>query len=377
MNIKNVLVAFFAVFMYFSANAAPNIEITDSFKKMQQYFKKDISLPTWMTDMWPLIRDICLKDLIIPGTHDSGTAAMSINNAFVSNDGRVPGVLKLLPSKMIRWCKTQNHTIGEQLQMGVRFFDFRISIEPNKELYLAHGLRGEKLADALWQIRAFCKIHPHEIVIIKVKGFPDSKCKEQDQNRIITEFLYSSLMDLLVTKGSLSVPLASAKLSQIVQSQKNIIVLYDTRVKKFGGDKLIRQALERNNWLFDIEDTLVSCWANTPSTPKLWNFCIQSVRNAPKDKLFSLNWTLTANAGYIISHPKSGIDDLTQKINWENEKNYSKNYVLSALIFEQSELGHRFNIICQDFMTKEKSKFLIKQNQEMLRKKFSENQPTK
>lgn len=164
-------------------------------------------------------------------------------------------------------------------------------------------------------------------------------------------------------------PLASTKLSQIVETGKNAIVIYDTRIKKGESAKLIRQTLNDNDWMFDSEGLLVSYWANSDSAPKLWNFAVQSIKNAPKDRLFSLNWTLTGNARYIITHPRGGIDTLTEKINPGNEKNYDKNYVLSALVAEQNELGYRFNIVSQDFMNRDKSRYLIKQNRESLRKK--------
>lgn len=346
-----------------------DVATTDAYKKIQRYLKEDFSLSTWMTDMWPLIHNLCLKDFIIPGTHDSGTATMSTANAIISSDGRAPGIAKLAPSKIVRWCKTQNYTIAEQLQLGIRFFDFRVSIEPDGELYLSHGLRGEKLSMVLTEMRRFCKTHPHEIIMVKIKGFPDHKCKSQNQNKIMADFIYKYLGDFFVTRKSLLTPLASTKLSQIVETGKNAIVIYDTRIKKGESAKLIRQTLNDNDWMFDSEGLLVSYWANSDSAPKLWNFAVQSIKNAPKDRLFSLNWTLTGNARYIITHPRGGIDTLTEKINPGNEKNYDKNYVLSALVAEQNELGYRFNIVSQDFMNRDKSRYLIKQNRESLRKK--------
>ena len=136
------------------------------------------------------LADKPLKYIVIPGTHDSGTGTISDDNAVNSSDGKIPDIIaKILEKKsstkkvslkeMIPWTKTQDLSIMEQLEIGVRFFDLRVTVEEGDELYLSHGLRGEKLSDAFDAIRDFCNNTDKDLVIIKIKGFPDKKCSSQ------------------------------------------------------------------------------------------------------------------------------------------------------------------------------------------------------
>lgn len=331
----------------------------------------NFNLKTWMTYYWDCIKYLLLKEIIMPGTHDSATGIMSKTNAQRSSDGLAPTVVPA--SAMVQWCKTQDLTIAKQLEIGVRFFDLRPSVEKNNVVYLSHGLLGEKLSDVLRDIANFCRENPRELIIIKVKGFPDQKCKKKNLNRILIQELYAPLKGLLVSSSDLRNSLPLSKFSDIVSGGRNIVVIFDARVKNKYTAKLMQAELRNNNWLFNGDDVLESPWGNTVSVPELFNYSIETANKVSDNKLYALHWTLTANPKYILSHltNNDGIRYMTSKL--DGGKDYNWNYHLESLLDQIP----RTNIVQFDFITAEKARRLIElncgPNALRLRKKFLPN----
>lgn len=110
--------------------------------------------PDWQSSLLTLKPSLKLRDLIIVGTHDSGSFS-------------IPGST-LLSSMSI----TQGLTISGQLLAGVRFFDMRIGCrgkDPSK-LVVMHGPHsGSCFLDMVTEIHDFLKVHQDEFVVMMVK----------------------------------------------------------------------------------------------------------------------------------------------------------------------------------------------------------------
>lgn len=316
-----------------------------------------VSNENWMERLGSVIKERAIKDIFIPGTHDSGTGNMNESYATISADGRIPGIAKVATSKLLPWCKTQDYMIIDQLKMGVRFLDFRPSLEDNGRFYLTHGLRGEDLEKVLKDIVGFCKEHPKELIIIKIKGFRDAD-KYDRYNSMLIEILQKYLSSLVLHRSNLKTPLPLTKLSDILAKQKNIIIIFDTRVSK-GTNRDMKRELKLNDWLFDM-GVIDSYFADTYSVPELYRRLKMHNLVVSSKKLYALHYTLTANARYIVSHLNSsdGIWYFAQKL--DGGKDYGKNYSLSSLM---SDLKPKGCIILQDFMTPEKADFVISLNE--------------
>ncbi len=112
----------------------------------------------WMKDNWEYIKDKKLSELVIPGTHDSGTYAFSAGIGTGVNTA-----------------KTQNVSIGDQLRDGIRYFDLRVKevrhsgcADPST-LWINHGMFDSyRLQVALDEIRSFLdkKGNENEIVVL-------------------------------------------------------------------------------------------------------------------------------------------------------------------------------------------------------------------
>ncbi|KAI8898359.1 PLC-like phosphodiesterase [Globomyces pollinis-pini] len=109
-----------------------------------------------------------LADLIIPGTHNS--AAYKISNHLICSKLWWIGKLGK------RFVLTQTLTITEQLKLGIRAFDLRISLLNNKP-YVSHTCRLSSLKSILLQILAYLNDHPTEVILIRVKGDWDNRPK--------------------------------------------------------------------------------------------------------------------------------------------------------------------------------------------------------
>ena len=100
--------------------------------------------------------DIYLSEVNIAGTHDSATAYVAMENQ----------------------ARCQNKTVAEQLAMGVRFLDIRLS-EKGGEYYLVHSLADcysdkEKtkrmtFGEVLEVCRSFLRDNPEETLILSIK----------------------------------------------------------------------------------------------------------------------------------------------------------------------------------------------------------------
>ncbi|WP_031457765.1 PI-PLC domain-containing protein [Flavobacterium chungangense] len=174
----------------------------------------------WMGDLMnnnsPFINHP-LNSIIIPGTHDSGTMTLDTR------------------------ARTQTLNIKEQLEHGVRYFDFRIKLSGNK-YYFHHTLCSddvlcEKKIDfttpksdyALHQIRNFLIEQPNEIIILKFQNFLNLTIDDD----------YVDLVNLLVTYLEFNDPnsviskcgLVQYKNSDTIQSLNNdgkrVFVFFD------------------------------------------------------------------------------------------------------------------------------------------------------
>lgn len=90
-----------------------------------------------------------LKDLILPASHNSGAYLYDIE----------------LPILGFSTC--QSMSIKNQLESGIRFFDFRISKKKNN-IRLSHYIKFDKLSNALDDIVNFLNTNKTEIVVLSI-----------------------------------------------------------------------------------------------------------------------------------------------------------------------------------------------------------------
>jgi hypothetical protein len=146
----------------------------------------------WMTSVFVDHRDVTLGQMLIPGTHDSGTSAIDVTppcehsfNYGESKLSQLGGAVR--PCMVSGMARTQTQSLGDQLSGGIRYLDLRIGVPEEKAateaklptaaaenlvdvpLVLQHVLVAEPLVSGLDQIIKFTAQHPREQVILDLQ----------------------------------------------------------------------------------------------------------------------------------------------------------------------------------------------------------------
>ena len=117
----------------------------------------------WMTKSFAALGRKTLREIALPGTHDSG--------AYRLGDRKSPDLstAEWLAGRQFDiikpWAKTQRLDIKAQLEGGIRWLDMRTAYD-GRDFYFYHALLGPKTRDMLRQIRAFLDEpgHDHELI---------------------------------------------------------------------------------------------------------------------------------------------------------------------------------------------------------------------
>ncbi|KAI8911113.1 PLC-like phosphodiesterase [Gorgonomyces haynaldii] len=113
-----------------------------------------------------------LHQLILPGTHNSGTYLIRSENSL-----GVPFPVSFVVKLFARpFAQCQNRTIAEQLQMGIRYLDLRLV--QRKQLVVNHEFDACSMEAVLTDIVGFLKTNKTEIVFVKAKAAHNSKGPE-------------------------------------------------------------------------------------------------------------------------------------------------------------------------------------------------------
>lgn len=121
--------------------------------------------PIWMNELRDVIGELRLRDLFIPGTHDSGSYRPNFDPL-------------LRESLVTKYALTQDDDIRGQLMHGVRYLDIRVGYYRPAEdkFFIYHGITKQRsLREVINQVKDFV-LETNEIVIFGLKEFPVGKC---------------------------------------------------------------------------------------------------------------------------------------------------------------------------------------------------------
>ena len=129
----------------------------------------------WMSS---LADDTPLRDLSLPGTHDSAT-----------------GILGSAATEIVR---TQSMSIRQQLEAGVRVLDIRCWAE-HDDFTMHHGIvaLGQDFGQVLDIVRTFLLNHPRETVLMRVKREGDGGGNTESFEQVFERYARKDGQDLL------------------------------------------------------------------------------------------------------------------------------------------------------------------------------------
>ena len=135
------------------------------------YNNYGIDNSTWMANIKD---DVLINEIVMPGSHDAGSY------------------------KMVWLGETQQFTIDEQLQMGVRYFDIRVNKKEDKYVIFHSIINGVEFLPILESIKNFIINNPTEVLLLDFQHFEGNS--QNDVYNFITEYLYNN--NLLVENNT-------------------------------------------------------------------------------------------------------------------------------------------------------------------------------
>ncbi len=163
----------------------------------------------WMALLRDEIGDVRIGDLILPGSHDTGSYGINSNSTLV--DYR--NIARAFPIEfIINWSRTHTHDIATQLRQGFRQLDLRIADlqKVGGDFHWYHVLSGDDITEGLDQISDFSETHPGEVLILYFQHFTavnDRTHSNQDipidRKRALSARILSELGSRMIPRGQL------------------------------------------------------------------------------------------------------------------------------------------------------------------------------
>jgi len=180
----------------------------------------------WMTKLTAISPDKKIRDLVIPGTHDSASVTIS----------------KWAPFSAVGLC--QIVSVIEQLRRGARYLDLRIGAKTDSSLVddivIVHGiLKGAPFPDVVDEIDKFLTENPREFVILEIIYDANKHVMASDQ-RIRVFQLLSSTFNQMISQEDVDswFKLSNVTLGELGKKKKNVLVLINDGICNFSHEDI-------------------------------------------------------------------------------------------------------------------------------------------
>ena len=300
----------------------------------------------WMEKLGNAIGGFSIRELAIPGTHDTGT--YGLNDRFWADDGNMakwlfdidgyaPGHVEvhvhwtkhytswwphipywtvhvsLTPHAklMDMYATTQGANVYEQLHNGIRYLDLRVLYD-RKHLYLIHTLKGPNVFTKINDVNHYLRENPYEIVILDFQSFYTQNGSETTTpdkwNGKLIDHIHHTLGDLLIPPPA---DVNALTMYDIWASGKQVIVFYnqdppagkDTSKFWSRDNKLRSEWFNQQSWWSGAGKIGLGQAINDEA------LCVQTLGSGCGDantKLWVLQGQLTFNIGTIATYLATG-----------------------------------------------------------------------
>lgn len=227
-------------------------------------------LSDWMRESMDYIGHLPLLQLSLPGSHDTLTYDLSnrVSDGGIDSEPELAKLLhdyeKILPDDiedfMRQQAQTHDLTATEQLDNGIRFFDFRAMFEysdnEKADWYSLHFMESNQLALAYFsEIKAWMEVHTSEVVVLWVSKH-GSTCDVGNeaypnvtvaQKQAFWGNIVSLFGELLVDYSTM--PINSTSLRDMVTANKRVVIYASDYVELTGSSNLALDGCSIDNRL--------------------------------------------------------------------------------------------------------------------------------
>lgn len=277
---------------------------------------------SWMGALYLNAQQVRLRDVIIPGTHDSATSGMTDDNGYAQD---TPA--KIGHHTVYLWSKAQTYGMYDQLSRGIRYVDLRV--EKNKWGWMTfHGLTSDMLTQVIDEIGKFAKEHPREIVLVDFQTFVHFDTAEHDK---LAQYLrdHKTLGPRIAWGDFFD---AKVSFEALWKADRNVILLSD---------------LAMSPGLFWPRSVLQSPWPNTRHTEKVKAFLLSGICSRPANGFYVSQAIVTPDAAMFVGGIFKGILSLfDMAVKWMNPE---LDRLIPNLNDQARTCGRTLNIVIVDF----------------------------
>lgn len=252
-----------------------------SSEKLKESLRLSDDLENWMRNLNPEVRRLPIINLAIPGSHDSMSYGIN-RKSKPAPDAEKPMIIVykyFFPCVVRRWAKTQSFSIEQQLKVGVRYFDLRVS-KTDEDYYFVHGLFCEVVTTPLEKLRTFLNDHPEELVILDCQHFYDFS--QQDHMKfmqILVKTFGNKIYERIGTLLELTLDHATSR-------GKQVLIVY--------------REMRNTSGKFWYSIDWPTPWPNTINFKKLKGFLVDTLEQRAPTTGFTSQIVLTPDAKFIV-----------------------------------------------------------------------------
>jgi len=268
--------------------------------------------PSWMWDNRDVLGPMALRNLVLPGTHNSGS--------FGEYVGHISDTV------FTRYLICQDEDIKTQLNYGIRYLDIRVGYYPNlpegyPKFWLNHNYaKINPLSTLIHDVKNFLKTNS-EVLVVNFHRFPKGFDTHPEAHGLLVDYLRKEWGELMAPSSMR----AGVTVDELWAANKTLIVAYNNYETNIAHSFLWPKIPQE--------------WGDQRSVEGLYSF-LESAneRHVDDPYVWAAMAELTPSAIDVIFRPLGGLRQLAQAVN----ANVTRWY-------QQDQFWSKANIIAVDF----------------------------
>lgn len=283
--------------------------------------------PFWMQENNKMFNSLRIRDLVIPGTHDSGSYR------------RYPGKKK--DNIITRYKYTQEENVFNQLAYGIRYLDIRVGyyLRTKEKFWINHDLFRTRnpLSNVLDDVKRFLDA-TSEIIIMDFHRFSFGFRGKPEAHQHLIEILLYNFKSYLIPRyyGK------DVTLDFLWKTNKRLLIAYNHKMKP------------RNKYLWP---GIQQMWGDRRSVSDLKFYFDSLFSQSLPNRLWSSMAELTPNIFTIFINPTKGLRGLADNVNrnltswfrdlwWKKSNIIVTDYFLGNDIINVAIRSNRKRVLC-------------------------------